>query len=353
MARRAGRVQAESMVVSSTVLAPAAIDLRGQDDVGRPSDPMARRDLICSPPHPSERRVHRRLSSEGLKGLREARMEHGPAVRLIDVSNGGALFETRAHVCPNAYVDLHLVGCSLDTVVPSRVLRSHVLPLGHTLWYRTACEFRQSIDVSVLVAPAPQPDDIPTGDYLKVEFALKRIVEQYVGGEIENGGFQAAGDGAAMLEALRMLQRSAERSGDPGDRRLAGLVARALRGLEGADSIGAAIVALEEHLRQVMPLAAIRVTAAPAGSAAGSDSIYFDISAHRRASACVLNVEFGCGFAPDSHQFRLLKSCAYLITLLRGFRMRFGGLPPAACAATDAMREVPRTNDLTSGEHRL
>jgi hypothetical protein len=335
-------------------LAPAALDLSGQDDLARRSNPTVQRDArIISPSHGSERRVHRRLSSEDLKGLREARMEHGPAVRLIDVSNGGALFETRAHVSPNAYVDLHLVGCNLDTVVPSRVLRSHVLPLGHTPWYRTACEFRQSIDVSVLVAAASQPQDFPTDDYLKVEFALKRIVEQYVRGEMQDGGFQAAGDGAAMLEALRMLQRSAERSGDPGDRSLAGLVARALRGLEGADSIGAAIVALEEHLRQVMPLAAIRVTAAPTGSAAGSDSIYFDISAHRRASACVLNVEFGCGFAPDGHQFRLLKSCAYLITLLRGFRMRFGGLSPAAGAATDVTREVPRTNDLMSGEHHL
>jgi hypothetical protein len=145
------------------------------------------------------------------------------------------------------------------------------------------------------------------------------------------------------VEALRVLQRAAERSADPGDRRLAELLARARRGLEGAESIGTAMASIEVYLRHVIPSAAIDLTKAPAESAAGAEAIYFDITADGLASACVLNIRFASGFAPDSQQFRLLKSCAYLMTLLRGFRMRSGGLSPASRATTGTMREVPRT----------
>jgi hypothetical protein len=324
----------EETAVSSNVLAPAPIALWARDDVERPSDSRVERDARIVSPQGSERRAHRRLSSQELKWLREARMQYGPAVRLVDVSAGGALFEAPVRVSPNTDVDLHLVGRDLDTVMRSRVLRSHVVAIGDALWYRTACAFRRSFDVSVLLALPPQRNDFPTVDYLKAEFALKSIVDQYAHGETGDNGLQSA-DAAAMFDALRMVQRSAQRCADPGDRQLAGLVARALRGLEGAESIGAAMASIEGHLRLAMPLVAIRLTAAPAAPAAGVESIYFDITANGLASACVLNVEFASGFAPDIQQFRLLKSCAHLITLLRGFHVRSSGSCPAVRVATE------------------
>ena len=42
----------------------------------------------------SDRRVHQRFSVHELTGIRMARIEHGPEVKLIDCSVGGALLET-------------------------------------------------------------------------------------------------------------------------------------------------------------------------------------------------------------------------------------------------------------------
>jgi hypothetical protein len=244
-------------------------------------------------------------------------MKYGPAVRLIDVSAGGALFETQVRVRPNADIVLQLVGRNLDATVPSRVLRSQISALGEAPWYRSACAFERSIDLSALLAPASGANEPRHVDYLRAEFALKNIVDRRLRGQSHDGGLHDGHGSASLIDALRALQGSAERRTDPADRRLAELLARALRVLEGSESVNAAMASIEAHLRLIMPLVAIRVMEKPAAPAAGFESIYFDIMASRQTASCVLNVEFPAGFAPDNQQFRVLKGCAYLITLLQ------------------------------------
>jgi hypothetical protein len=314
-------------VIVSSVLSPA---LFAQEGAERRIERRVKTEPRVVSPHGSERRVHRRLTSAELKWLREARMKYGPAVRLIDVSAGGAQFETQTPVRPNTEIVLHLVGRHLEEVVPSRVLRSHISAIDDAPWYRSACAFTRSIDVSHLLGPSGPRNDAPPVDYLKSEFALKGIVDQHL----------QRPDAASMLDALRTLHRSAERRADAGDRKLAELVARALRSLEGAESIAAAMASIEAHLRLLMPLVSIRVMDRPSAPSAGAESIYFDVAATRSLAPCVLNVEFPAGFAPDNQQFRLLKACAYLITLLRSSQI---APPPAARVAAAGDPATPDT----------
>ena len=285
-------------------------------------------------PHGFERRVYPRVTSQDLSWLREARMKYGPAVHVIDVSAGGALFETQARVSPNTDLVLHFIGHTLDTVIASRVLRSQISALGEAPCYRGACAFRRSLDVAQLLGPGPRTHAAPVDD-LRAAFALKSIVDRYV--DADDDTASESPEVTGMLDALRVLQGSAERRTDPADRQLAELVARALRALEGIESIRAAMGGIEAHLRQAMPLVAIRVMGAPAAAADGAESIYFDVTASRRTPPGVLNIEFPAGFAPDSTQFRLLKASAYLITLLRGFHVR----SPASCTAPRAAMRTP------------
>jgi len=306
----------------SSVRAHAEIRPRVSEDA--PTEPRIHPDRRIVAPHGLDRRVYPRLTYQELNWLREARMKYGPAVRLLDVSAGGALFETQARVCPNTDLVLHLIGHNLDTVVPSRVLRAQICALGEGPWYRSACAFRRSLDVTHLLG---RRKDARAVDYLRAEFALKSIVDRYAEAHPDEGS--ESSEFQRMLDALRVLQGTAERRADPADRQLAELVTRALRALEGVDSIRAAMAAIEAHIRQIMPLVSIRVMSAPATPSDGAESIYFDVSASRRTTPGVLNIEFPAGFAPDSRQFRALKASAYLITLLRGFHPRSSAAGPS------------------------
>ena len=75
----------------------------------------------------ADRRVHPRLKASDLRGLVTARVKYGDEVRLIDLSVGGALVETRGKFATNANIVFEFAGPASTLLVPSRALRVHSL----------------------------------------------------------------------------------------------------------------------------------------------------------------------------------------------------------------------------------
>jgi hypothetical protein len=265
----------------------------------------------------SDRRVHRRLTAPELKWLREARLKYGPAVRIIDVSAGGALVETQVQLRPNSAIVLQLTCTDLGMVVPSRVLRCHVSALHSGLWYRSAFAFTRSLNVPDLLVPSPQLLDLPPGDYVHTEFALKTIVDRYIELEDCDEHDATSNPRTMLLDALQLLRASAEQRTHPSDRKLAAMLSAVVSVIQGRASVSAALLQLQQQLRQTLPLLSIGISGLPIPPSDGAESIYFDLTADSRRPARVLNVQFAAGFVPDAAQFRLLKTAAYVVTLLR------------------------------------
>src|SRR5262245_5943558 len=94
-------------------------------------------------PHGEERRQHKRLAGSELPNI-SAFIRRGQAVRLIDVSQRGALLETDDRLCPGRNVSLRFVARDKEFTLSGYVVRSWVSGLSHTkLVYRTALSFAE------------------------------------------------------------------------------------------------------------------------------------------------------------------------------------------------------------------
>ena len=83
-------------------------------------------------------------------GCRPSRLtgSTGYDVRLVDLSEGGALLEVDAPLRPGVILTLELSGPGLDTTVPLEVLRCYIANLrGETATYRGACAFTHLIEL--------------------------------------------------------------------------------------------------------------------------------------------------------------------------------------------------------------
>src|SRR5258708_5403007 len=79
---------------------------------------------------PSDRRTHRRLTLSELSWLDRVRLKYGPAVSLIDLSEGGAQIETPTRFQPGSTVVIEIAGHEDDIAVPARVLRCQISRLA-------------------------------------------------------------------------------------------------------------------------------------------------------------------------------------------------------------------------------
>ncbi len=98
----------------------------------------------------SDRRAHERRSAADLEWLQAVRLTGGTGydVRLVDLSEGGALLEVDAPLRPGVILTLELIGPGLDTAVPLEVLRCYIANLrGETATYRGACAFTHPIEL--------------------------------------------------------------------------------------------------------------------------------------------------------------------------------------------------------------
>ena len=107
-----------------------------------------------------ERRAHARRTAKDLEWLESVRLTGGTGygVRLIDLSEGGALLEVDAPLRPGIKLVLELSGRNIDTSVSLAVLRSYIANLGGTTaLYRGACAFDRLIELPSSQPVVPNP----------------------------------------------------------------------------------------------------------------------------------------------------------------------------------------------------
>lgn len=107
-----------------------------------------------------ERRLSPRKSSAECGWLVAARLRPGRVIKLLDLSNGGALVEATARLLPGAPIVLHLVGVGGAHTIQGTVLRCYVAALDPCsgVRYRAALAFNHSFRF-----PEANPVERPLG----------------------------------------------------------------------------------------------------------------------------------------------------------------------------------------------
>jgi len=100
-------------------------------------------------------RAHRRFRASELHGLRTARVKYGQEVSVIDLSEGGVLFETDGELRPDSTIVLEFAGATRSFLIPSRVVRCRSLEnTGDRIRSAGACAFRRPLPMDDMVGAA-------------------------------------------------------------------------------------------------------------------------------------------------------------------------------------------------------
>ena len=304
-----------------------------------------------------DRRAHARLTLVELHSPISARLKYGESVRLVDVSTGGALLETARMLRPDTDLVLEILDSRTRDVtqVVSRILRSQVAALRDGVTYRGACAFKRPL-VHPALAPPPPLLTTDANDFLKLEFALKTIVEGYFRKPAATGGMGRWRDESALLDALVRLRAAAERRENPIDRQLAQLLATIIPALQRRDSVDSVTGQLKDLLSRHLPLLAICPNSQQHASEHDRELMTLNVWAEPDHPQVAVTAEFPAGFGLDESQFRLLKAGAYLMALAGNWRQ-----PAPEPAATEpqpaAVIAKPEpaagdAQDLPAGWHR-
>lgn len=115
--------------------------------------------------HDTERRRSARLPPSAIPFLKSVKLVAGPGVKLINISQGGALIESEARLSPGSTICLRLVTGESVYFLKGRVLRARAASLcGTVLHYHIAIAFDEEFsvvdkdDASVAELPTPQPE---------------------------------------------------------------------------------------------------------------------------------------------------------------------------------------------------
>ena len=217
----------------------------------------------------SDRRQHLRRSAEDLEWLRSVRLIGGAGydVKLVDLSEGGALLEVNAPLRPGVALTLELSGPGVETAVPIEVLRCYIANLrGQHATYRGACAFPHLIDIPNRPVRRAQPASA-IADFVGTEAALTYLLdrcpaasprrgERFAAATVLSGFGRTPDDKALALErsdVLRILDALRVRTSGAGSdvlsRHTSELLAAMLPGLVAATSRDAVVSALEDRHR--------------------------------------------------------------------------------------------------------
>ena len=194
----------------------------------------------------SDRRAHERRSAADLEWLQAVRLTGGTGydVRLVDLSEGGALLEVNAPLRPGVILTLELTGPELDTAVPLEVLRCYIANLrGETATYRGACAFTHLIEL-----PGKDARPLPAAaaaNFVGTDAALKHLLDR-CGSPGATGVTLERKDVLHVLDALHA--RTAARTSDSLSRHSADLLAAILPALRSGAPREVVMTALEERL---------------------------------------------------------------------------------------------------------
>jgi hypothetical protein len=102
-----------------------------------------------TPSSKADRRRFPRKKPDECPWLIEARLRSGTEVRVIDISNGGALLEAGSQILPGARVELFLVAADQRWLVKGRIVRCHVSAIAPEcgVRYRAALAFNDPVSI--------------------------------------------------------------------------------------------------------------------------------------------------------------------------------------------------------------
>jgi hypothetical protein len=185
----------------------------------------------------TDRRAHLRRGATDLAWLRLVRLAQGMDVRLIDLSEGGALLEVDAPLKPGTILTLELSGSGLETTVPLEVLRCYISSLrGNVATYRGACAFSRLIELPGAGAPT-----LPSKGFVGTDAALRYLLDAR--GTLERK------DVLHVLTSLHM--RRATDEVDPMSRYAAQLIGAIVPALQRGAPKEVAAAALDEKLQSL------------------------------------------------------------------------------------------------------
>jgi hypothetical protein len=134
-----------------------------------------------------ERRAHRRFTARELRGLRTARVKYGREVSVIDLSEGGVLFETTGELKPDSTIVLEFSGSTRTFLMPARVVRCQDLgTFGSNPRLESACAFRRKLPLDELVGQA-SPVTSATNHVAATLTGWHYVVGQYRDGRVVRG----------------------------------------------------------------------------------------------------------------------------------------------------------------------
>jgi hypothetical protein len=109
-----------------------------------------------------EKRSSPRLPPSTISKFKSVRLVAGPEVTLINISRGGALIETDAHLVPRSSVAIRLVAADAVFLLHGRVLRSRACSFqGSALLYQSALAFDEELPLLAGDQDHPQADAAP------------------------------------------------------------------------------------------------------------------------------------------------------------------------------------------------
>ena len=265
----------------------------------------------------TERRGHRRHQAHELQWLRAARLSGGHAVKIVDLSAGGALVDSPVPLRPDSILTLDIVGRGFDQSIPFRVLRCQIgALLPERPVYRGACEFNSLIEL-----PAePGAGALYSGAFVSLDVALKQLVER-------TGAIRAGQGGAArtfdslnvdmVRDELSSLQdRALKTPLDPMSRPLATLIGQIVPALERYRGLHDVISGLESQVRQTVPQVSLRLVAVHETPGPGKKSILVNVPGAPTGSALV-SIDLPKGVVLNDWQTRVLRVTSRLIALLQ------------------------------------
>ena len=210
---------------------------------------LAERRLPNRPAAPRDRRAHLRRSATDLEWLHAVRLLGGTGydVKLVDISEGGALLEVDAPLRPGVLLTLELSGPGVETAVSLEVLRCQISTLhGETTTYRGACAFTHLIELP----GAPGRAVTPMPDFVGADAALQHLLARFTETSESPSGLALAH--ADVLHILQALQaRTSRRGNNVLNRYTSDLLSSILPALRGGASREAVAAALESRRRAI------------------------------------------------------------------------------------------------------
>ena len=199
----------------------------------------------------ADRRAHERRSASDLEWLRVVRLSGGTGydVKLVDLSEGGAMLEVDAPLRPGVTLTLEMSGPGLDATVPLEVLRCYIASLrGETAMYRGACAFAHLIELPG--KPARLPHTPTAGSFVGTDAALTYLLERCTSARHGTAPPVIAIERSHVLHILDALRvRTSTPGSDLLSRYTADLLAAVLPALHGGAAREVVVAALEERLR--------------------------------------------------------------------------------------------------------